>query len=270
MQKTRRKKFFQPFTRIQKYWKRSVIVFLWGVTLLGGLDTYYGWRNKLFNKDDDVKVLQNIGVSKTIDYYQELLGNPVFLNKNIFIWYSEYIFEKEKFYVQAVVDENNIVQLYSITAKEPITIKWILWEIKLCKLSFDEINIWLWYEGKGWYLSNRNFEYFEIFWWDGSVWYKEYVFAYNSVSDCANFNMDDFDYRWWREMVANTYSWPISYGKEYEIIDKNYRKNSKFNTYGEASFQYSLYEHNKYLDYWPYYGQIMFAIEPPKFWWNFI
>lgn len=253
--------------RGKKYIKTIWAIFVGVAIFLTYLAVYKDRYQELFssNLKAEMNILQNIWVSQTIDYYEGLLWEPKFLNKESFTWYSEYIFEKKSFYIQAVVDNKNVVQFYSIAAKKPITIN-VLWaDITLCKTKFSEIDTEYWYRWKGWYISNRNLEYFEVYWGDGVHDYKEYVFAYNQLSPCGN-----FDYQWGPESkVLDMTYWTWMSDKGNEIIGKEYRKKSIVNTYGEASSEYSLEWHNKNLDFWPFYGQVMFGMSPPKFWWSF-
>lgn len=230
----------------------GIAIFLWY------LATYMDWYKKIFiSSTDSISLLENIWVSQTINHYKEILWEPKFFNDKV----SEYIFEKDKFYVQAIVDEDNIVQFFSITAKEPIKIKNILWtDITLCKSNFSDIDTWYRYRGKWWYLSNRNLEYFEIYWWDWSMGYKEHVFSYNSVSNCWSFIHDTTE----SDIFDNTYWTWMESTKPDEVLNKKYRENSIINTYSQSA-AYSLERHYENLDFWPSYGQIMFWLQPPIF-----
>jgi hypothetical protein len=87
------------------------------ITILVALVGFFGWLNeKIQYKRHYLKKISLLALGTPIDYFKTLLGDPVFINK--VSDYDEYIFVNYYFYVQALVDSNRKVVLFSITTKE--------------------------------------------------------------------------------------------------------------------------------------------------------
>ncbi|TSC96538.1 MAG: hypothetical protein Athens101426_303 [Parcubacteria group bacterium Athens1014_26] len=86
------------------------------IAILVAFATFSKWLyEKIQKKRRFLKTLSLLTIGTNIDYFKTLLGNPVFINKvgN----YDEFIFVNPYFYVQAIVNSQGKIVLFSITTR---------------------------------------------------------------------------------------------------------------------------------------------------------
>lgn len=82
----------------------------------GFLALYQLYRSTLGYKRSLIRDLNQLSVGVNLDYFQQILGSPVFVN-SLPENHSEHIFVSKHVYVQAITDSLNTVQLFSVTTR---------------------------------------------------------------------------------------------------------------------------------------------------------
>ena len=137
MKKNKREKFVEKV-------KRSNILILTGIILLflSSLITITNGTTILINyyqgtlgyRSQWTNILSKLSADTNITYFQNLIGNPVFVNK-MENGDSEYIFVNNLFYVQAITDKDQRVLAYSVTTRS----KDFNPSLKFVAMSFGEV-----------------------------------------------------------------------------------------------------------------------------------
>ncbi len=148
--------------------KKVILSFILGIIVTASFYTFFE-RDKHsemgkisgMTKEEKIKTLQKLSVEVQINYFENLLGKPTYINviplkdppkieqkfyssyyENLKEGFFEYVFIDENFYVQAITDSNKKTLSYAVTSRKedfnPSFEMPILFKVSLNKTPFSE------------------------------------------------------------------------------------------------------------------------------------
>lgn len=191
--------FTQISTKILSF--LSIFPDLWEVKLSGLIFTFFGalggiilvyqkLKDTFFYKRRWLNNLQQLAPGTTMAFFVSILGTPIFVKKGMQNT-KRCVFVHNLFYVEAVTNLDDEVQMFSVTTRSenfnpililgPYTTDNTFVSVQLGKTKFSELDI-LGYEGRvesG--VGNRRAFYNEEYYFGNPGLYQTYVLSYNDA-----------------------------------------------------------------------------------------
>ncbi len=240
---------FPTYTAIEKWAKNNpvmvslmvvLVVCSSVVTLIGnGYAIYERGHSLLFPNSIEYKKLMRLSTDTTIEYFTSILGAPQFRNTQGKM--REYIYVHPKYYVQAVANTDDVVQIFAVTTRNRsfspvfdlnvLTGSEFQFVVELGKTTFADLK-----ESPTHVYSNfgaRRQWYHESYYFGNPGNYLTYVVAH---ADAGGIMPDDAE-------QVNNVNVAIRTQEEWNRLDKRvqlFRHRYPINTFGIASMGYEV------------------------------